>query len=81
MILAHLNQLVFHPAALGLFQDQSVGFDPGRSLEQHGLAGAWRGARALHHVDLVAAVIIDRDSYFNAARKQSREFAPASPAL
>ena len=76
MILAHLNQLVFHPAALGLFQDQSVGFAPMDLWNNMGWLA--RGVVAVLFIMSIwsLAVIIDRYLYFNAARKQSREFAP-----
>lgn len=81
MILAHLNQVVFHPATLGMFQDQqTVGFSPVDLWNNMG----WL-ARGVVFVLFVMsiwslAVIIDRYLYFNAARKQSREFAPESRA-
>jgi biopolymer transport protein ExbB/TolQ len=77
VILAHLNQLVAHPAALGLFQEQqAVGFSPIDLWNNMG----WL-ARGVVFVLFVMsiwslAVIIDRYLYFAAARKQSREFAP-----
>jgi len=76
VILAHLNQLVVHPAALGLFQDQSVGFAPMDLWNNMGWLA--RGVVAVLFIMSIwsLAVIIDRYLYFNAARKQSREFAP-----
>ena len=77
MILAHhLTQLVAHPSTLAFFQDQTPGFT---------LVDMWHSmgnvAKAVVIILLIMsvwslAVIIDRWLYFNAARKQSREFAP-----
>jgi biopolymer transport protein ExbB/TolQ len=77
VILAHLTQVVTHPASLAFFfQDQTVGFSP---LELWGNMGAL--AKAVVIILFIMsiwslAVIIDRWLYFSAARKQSREFAP-----
>lgn len=77
MILAHLTQTVIHPASLAFFQDQpTVGFSP---LELWGNMGALaKGVVIILFIMSIwsLAVIIDRWLYFNAARKQSREFAP-----
>lgn len=78
MILAQLNQLVAHPAALGFFfQDQqTVGFSP---LDLWNNMG-WLARGVVFVLFIMSiwslAVIIDRYLYFAAARKQSREFAP-----
>ena len=77
MILAHLNQLVAHPAALGLFQEQqAVGFSPIDLWNNMG----WLARGVVFVLFIMSiwslAVIIDRYLYFAAARKQSREFAP-----
>jgi len=77
VILAHLHQVMFHPAALGLFQqDQSVGFSPVDLWNNMG----WLARGVVFVLFIMSiwslAVIIDRYLYFNAARKQSREFAP-----
>jgi biopolymer transport protein ExbB/TolQ len=77
VILAHLNQVVFHPVALGMFQqDQSVGFSPVDLWNNMG----WLARGVVFVLFIMSiwslAVIIDRYLYFNAARKQSREFAP-----
>jgi len=77
VILAHLNQVVFHPAALGMFQDQqSVGFSPIDLWNNMG----WLARGVVFVLFIMSiwslAVIIDRYLYFSAARKQSREFAP-----
>jgi biopolymer transport protein ExbB/TolQ len=78
VILAHLNHLVSHPAALGfLFQDdQSVGFSPIDLWNHMGYLA--KGVVFVLFVMSIwsLAVIIDRWLYFSAARKQSREFAP-----
>jgi biopolymer transport protein ExbB/biopolymer transport protein TolQ len=77
VILAHLTQVVTHPASLAFFfQEQTVGFGP---LDLWGHMGNM--ARAVVIILFIMsiwslAVIIDRWLYFSAARKQSREFAP-----
>ena len=77
MILAHLNQIVAHPAALGFFQEQqAVGFSPVDLWNNMG----WLARGVVFVLFIMSiwslAVIIDRYLYFAAARKQSREFAP-----
>jgi biopolymer transport protein ExbB/TolQ len=83
VILAHLNSIVAHQSALGMyfFQDQgaptqTVGFSP---------LDLWHNMGNMARADVLVlfimsiwslAVIIDRALYFSAARKQSREFAP-----
>ncbi len=78
MILAHLTQLVSHPASLAFFfqEDQAVGFGP---LDLwHNMGNLARGVVIILFIMSIwsLAVIIDRWLYFGAARKQSREFAP-----
>lgn len=78
MILAHLSSVVAHQATLGMyfFQDQAVGFTP---LDLwHNMGNLAKGVVILLFIMSIwsLAVIIDRALYFNAARKQSREFAP-----
>jgi biopolymer transport protein ExbB/biopolymer transport protein TolQ len=79
VILAHLHQLVAHPAGLGFFfqdQDQTVGFGPMALWAQMGWLA--RGVVIVLFIMSIwsLAVMIDRYLYFAAARKQSREFAP-----
>jgi biopolymer transport protein ExbB/TolQ len=75
VILAQLTNLAHAPFAM-FFQEQAVSFSP---------LGLWGNmgnlARAVVIILFIMsiwslAVIIDRAIYFNAARKQSREFAP-----
>ncbi len=77
MILAHLTHIAFHPATLSFFQDeQQVGFSP---LDLwHNMGGLVKGVVVVLFIESIwsLAVIIDRALYFNAAKKQSREFAP-----
>ena len=77
MILAHLTHIAFHPATLSFFQDeQQVGFSP---LDLwHNMGALVKGVVIVLFVESIwsLAVIIDRYLYFNAAKKQSREFAP-----
>jgi len=80
VILAHLNSIVAHQSALGMYffqdQGQTVGFSP---------LDLWHNMGNMARADVFVlfvmsiwslAVIIDRALYFSAARKQSREFAP-----
>jgi biopolymer transport protein ExbB/TolQ len=76
VILAHLSQIAVHPATLGFFQEQAVGFSP---------IDLWNNMGLLVKCVVIVlfimsiwslAVIIDRALYFAAAKKQSREFAP-----
>ena len=76
MILDHLSQMAVHPATLSFFQEQAVGFSP---------IDLWNNMGLLVKCVVIVlfimsiwslAVIIDRALYFNAAKKQSREFAP-----
>jgi len=76
VILAHLSQMAVHPATLSFFQEQAVGFSP---------IDLWNNMGLLVKCVVIVlfimsiwslAVIIDRALYFNAAKKQSREFAP-----
>ena len=78
MILAQLTHVVPHISNLGLlFQDQgAVGFSLPEMWARMGIP-----AKAVVIILFIMsiwslAVIIDRAIYFNAARKQSREFAP-----
>jgi biopolymer transport protein ExbB/TolQ len=76
VILAQLTHFAIHPAMLGLFQDQAVGFGPMDLWAHMGLL-----VRAVVIILFIMsiwslAVIIDRAIYFAAARKQSRDFAP-----
>ncbi|HZD44533.1 MAG TPA: flagellar motor protein MotA, partial [Acidobacteriaceae bacterium] len=79
MILAQLTHVVPHISNLGLlFQDQgsNVGFSLPEMWARMGIP-----AKAVVIILFIMsiwslAVIIDRAIYFNAARKQSREFAP-----
>ena len=78
MILAHLSHLVAHSAVLSFFQEegQQVGFSP---LDLwHNMGGLVKGVVIVLFIESIwsLAVIIDRALYFNAAKKQSREFAP-----
>ena len=77
MILAHLTHIAFHPATLSFFQDeQQVGFSP---LDLwHNMGALVKGVVIVLFIESIwsLAVIIDRALYFNAAKKQSREFAP-----
>jgi biopolymer transport protein ExbB/TolQ len=77
VILAHLTQLAVHPATLSFFQDQpAVGFSP---LDLwHNMGNLAKGVVIILFIMSIwsLAVIIDRALYFNAAKKQSREFAP-----
>lgn len=77
MILAQINHLIANPASLGFFQDnQSVGFSPIDLWNNMG----WLARGVVFVLFIMSiwslAVMIDRWLYFNAARKQSREFAP-----
>ena len=77
MILAHLTHIAFHPATLSFFQDQpTVGFSPLDLWRQMGNMA--KGVVIILFIMSIwsLAVIIDRALYFNAAKKQSREFAP-----
>ncbi len=79
MILAHLANFAHAPSSLAMFlqaEAPAVGFSP---LQLWGNMGGM--ARAVVIILFIMsiwslAVIIDRALYFNAARKQSREFAP-----
>jgi biopolymer transport protein ExbB/TolQ len=77
VILAHLTHIAFHPATLSFFQDQpTVGFSP---LDLwHNMGNLAKGVVIILFIMSIwsLAVIIDRALYFNAAKKQSREFAP-----
>ncbi len=77
MILAHLTHIAFHPATLSFFQDeQQVGFSP---LDLwHNMGSLVKGVVIVLFIESIwsLAVIIDRALYFQAAKKQSREFAP-----
>jgi biopolymer transport protein ExbB/TolQ len=77
VILAHLTHIAFHPATLSFFQDeQQVGFSP---LDLwHNMGALVKGVVIVLFIESIwsLAVIIDRALYFNAAKKQSREFAP-----
>ena len=78
MILAHLSHLAAHPAILSFFQDegQQVGFSP---LDLwHNMGNLVKGVVIVLFIESIwsLAVIIDRALYFQAAKKQSREFAP-----
>ncbi len=77
MILAHLTHIAFHPATLSFFQDeQQVGFSP---LDLwHNMGALVKGVVIVLFIESIwsLAVIIDRALYFQAAKKQSREFAP-----
>jgi len=68
--------MAVHPATLSFFQEQAVGFSP---------IDLWNNMGLLVKCVVIVlfimsiwslAVIIDRALYFNAAKKQSREFAP-----
>jgi len=78
VILAHLHQLVAHPAGLGFFfqADQNICFGPMALWAQMG----WLARCVVFVLFIMSiwslAVMIDRYLYFAAARKQSREFAP-----
>ncbi len=77
MILAQIHQLVANPASLGFFQEgQAVGFSPIDLWNNMG----WLARGVVFVLFIMSiwslAVMIDRWLYFNAARKQSREFAP-----
>ena len=77
MILAQLNQIAPHSAALvAFFQDQTPGFSPLDLWNNMGLLA--KGVAVLLFIMSIwsLAVMIDRALYFSAARKQSREFAP-----
>jgi len=77
VILAQNHHLIATPPSLGFFQEtQTVGFSPIDLWNNMG----WL-ARGVCFVLFIMsiwslAVMIDRYLYFNAARKQSREFAP-----
>jgi biopolymer transport protein ExbB/TolQ len=78
VILAHIANIAAHPAALGMFfqETQTVGFDPLSLWHNMGML-----AKAVVIILFIMsvwsfAVMIDRALYFSAARKQSREFAP-----
>jgi biopolymer transport protein ExbB/TolQ len=77
VILAHLSQMAIHPATLGFFQEQAaVGFSP---LDLwHNMGNLAKAVVIILFIMSIwsLAVIIDRALYFNAAKKQSREFAP-----
>ena len=77
MILAHLTQIAAHPATLSFFQEPAaVGFGP---LDLwHNMGNLVKGVVVVLFIKSIwsLAVIIDRALYFNAAKKQSREFAP-----
>jgi biopolymer transport protein ExbB/TolQ len=77
VILAHLTHIAFHPATLSFFQDeQQVGFSP---LDLwHNMGALVKGVVIVLFIESIwsLAVIIDRALYFQAAKKQSREFAP-----
>jgi biopolymer transport protein ExbB/TolQ len=77
VILAHLTHMAFHPATLSFFQEeQQVGFSP---LDLwHNMGALVKGVVIVLFIESIwsLAVIIDRYLYFNAAKKQSREFAP-----
>jgi biopolymer transport protein ExbB/biopolymer transport protein TolQ len=77
VILAQIHQLVANPASLGFFQEgQTVGFSPIDLWNNMG----WLARGVVFVLFIMSiwslAVMIDRWLYFNAARKQSREFAP-----
>jgi hypothetical protein len=77
VILAQINHLVANPASLGFFQEgQTVGFSPIDLWNNMG----WLARGVVFVLFIMSiwslAVMIDRYLYFNAARKQSREFAP-----
>ena len=77
MILAQLNQIAPHSAALvAFFQDQTPGFSPIDLWNNMGVLA--KGVAVLLFIMSIwsLAVMIDRALYFSAARKQSREFAP-----
>jgi len=77
VILAHLTHIAFHPATLSFFQDQpTVGFSPMDLW--HNMGNLAKGVVIILFIMSIwsLAVIIDRALYFNAAKKQSREFAP-----
>jgi hypothetical protein len=76
VILAQISHLV-NPASLGFFQEgQTVGFSPIDLWNNMG----WLARGVVFVLFIMSiwslAVMIDRYLYFNAARKQSREFAP-----
>jgi biopolymer transport protein ExbB/TolQ len=77
VILAHLTHIAFHPATLSFFQEeQQVGFSP---LDLwHNMGALVKGVVVVLFIESIwsLAVIIDRALYFQAAKKQSREFAP-----
>jgi biopolymer transport protein ExbB/TolQ len=77
VILAHLSQIVAHPATLSFFQEETqVGFAP---LDLwHNMGTLVKGVVIVLFIESIwsLAVIIDRALYFQAAKKQSREFAP-----
>jgi biopolymer transport protein ExbB/TolQ len=77
VILAHLTHIAFHPATLSFFQEeQQVGFSP---LDLwHNMGALVKGVVIVLFIESIwsLAVIIDRALYFQAAKKQSREFAP-----
>jgi biopolymer transport protein ExbB/TolQ len=77
VILAQISHLVTNPASLGFFQEgQTVGFSPIDLWNNMG----WLARGVVFVLFIMSiwslAVMIDRYLYFNAARKQSREFAP-----
>ncbi len=77
MILAHLIHIAVHPSILSFFQEeQQVGFAP---LDLwHNMGTLVKGVVIVLFIESIwsLAVIIDRALYFQAAKKQSREFAP-----
>jgi biopolymer transport protein ExbB/biopolymer transport protein TolQ len=78
VILAHLSHLAAHPVVLSFFQEegQQVGFSP---LDLwHNMGALVKGVVVVLFIESIwsLAVIIDRALYFQAAKKQSREFAP-----
>lgn len=77
MILAQLATLASHTvSSLALFQEETVSFTP-LGLWSH-MGNLARAVALLLFVESIwsLAVMIDRYLYFNACRKQSREFAP-----
>jgi biopolymer transport protein ExbB/biopolymer transport protein TolQ len=80
VILAHLvTQFAIHPSAAGLmfFQDTAtVGFSPLDLWHNMGLLAKCVVILLFIMSIWSLAVIFDRALYFNAARKQSRDFAP-----
>lgn len=76
MILAHLSQIAVHPATLSFFQEQTPGFSPIDLWNNMGLLVKCVVLVLFIESIWSLAVIIDRALYYNAAKKQSREFAP-----